>query len=167
MAPVERDILVFSLKGKDKVFSICTSLKYFWNKAPLEWITTVLIRRREFIPVVKRQIQDFVVTFFFLVDLVNCIKWRINTQKHICLTRLLGISECKIQNVLKQTLITRHMTLTSSPCQCGSFTSSGLLGGSSFSITSTRTFALKERNFRKTRHPDRMFLQPLLGTFYV
>lgn len=40
---------------------------------------------------------------FFLVDLVNCIKWRINTHKHVCLTHLLGTPECQVPHLLKET----------------------------------------------------------------
>lgn len=70
----------------------------------------------EFIHVVKSQIQDFMVTF--LVDLVNCIKRRINTHKQYLFNKIPRyIKNAKIENVLKSTLITRHVKLKLSLCQ--------------------------------------------------
>lgn len=55
---------------------------------------------REFIHVVKSQIQDFMVTF--LVDLVNCIKRRINTHKQDLFNKTPRyIKNAKTENVLK------------------------------------------------------------------
>lgn len=60
----------------------------------------VLIHMREFIYVVKSQIQDFVVTF--LTDLVNCIKRRINTHKQYLFNETPRyIQNAKTENVLK------------------------------------------------------------------
>lgn len=126
-----------------------------WNKAPLKWITTVLVcprdRHHTCSKQKKTQIQAFKVVFFFLVDLVNCIKWTINIHKHYLFNK-----------------IPRNIRMQISDC-LATFKSPDLWGPEVKPVGATKVHPLwpnlPERKPRRARHSDYMLLQPFFGLF--